>query len=136
MAAAAARKTRKSRLPKQILPERRHLHWLENPDGSLRPVGLLEWARWFETAGEERIIRQDLLYDGKVKISTVFMGLDHAWQGPPQLYETMVFGEEREEFLISRIVKLRSSLDCWRYATRAEAEAGHLHVLELAKAVN
>lgn len=50
---------------------------------------LLKWAKWFETA--ERII--DVTYvTPKVRVSTVFLGLDHGFgDGPPVLFETMVF---------------------------------------------
>jgi hypothetical protein len=50
---------------------------------------LLFWARWFEKA--DRHVAQDER-EG-VRISTVFLGLDHNWSdGPPLLFETMIFG--------------------------------------------
>lgn len=50
----------------------------------------VEWARWFETA--DRRVAFDKIET--VEISTVFLGLDHAFGlGPtPLLFETMVFG--------------------------------------------
>lgn len=55
---------------------------------------------------------------GNIVVSTVFLGINHDFsnEGPPLLYETMVFG---------------GALDgtCRRYATRAEAEAGHAALL-------
>lgn len=49
-------------------------------------------------------------------ISTVWLGLNHQWgSGPPLIYETMVFGPEDW-----------SDLDCERYSSRLEAEAGHV----------
>ncbi len=71
---------------------------------------LLKWARWFETA-ERRVA---LTIQGDVSISTVFLGLDHAYTGKtPILFETMVFDDHspRDE--------------CGRYATWTEAELGH-----------
>lgn len=48
-----------------------------------------------------------------IEVSTVFLGLDHAWgDGPPMLFETMVFGGSNDEY-------------CERYSTWDEAEAGH-----------
>lgn len=39
-----------------------------------------------------RRVREDLLAGG-VRVSTVFLGLDHSYgDGPPLLFETMVFG--------------------------------------------
>lgn len=47
------------------------------------------------------------------EVSTVFLGLDHSWNGPPPLlFETMVFGGTHNQ-------------DCERYATWDEAEKGH-----------
>ena len=47
-------------------------------------------------------------------VSTVFLGLDHAFDGgTPLLFETMIFGGEHDEYQE-------------RYATWDEAEAGHL----------
>jgi len=55
---------------------------VEEPD-------LMKWAKWFETA--DRHVRNEEIED--VRISTVFLGLNHAWrEGPPILWETMVFG--------------------------------------------
>lgn len=57
----------------------------------------------------------------KVLISTVFLAIDHAFgDGPPVLYETMVFGsdanaEDRQ----------------WRYTTRAKAVCGHAAIVKL-----
>lgn len=53
-------------------------------------VDLMTWARWFETA--HRHVANETI--GESKISTVFLGLDHRFgdDGPPLLFETMVFG--------------------------------------------
>lgn len=70
---------------------------------------LLTWARWFER-GDRTVA---LTNAGAVRVSTVFLGMNHQFgEGPPLLFETMVFGGERDE----RVE---------RYATWAEAEAGH-----------
>lgn len=55
----------------------------------------LKWGKWFETA--DRIVRRDEI-DG-VTISTVFLGLDHAFGGGvPLLFETMIFGGEHDGY--------------------------------------
>lgn len=71
---------------------------------------LMTWARWFETAN--RTVKATDI--GEVRISTVFLGLDHSFSetGPPILYETMVFGGPLDEFQ-------------WRYSSREAALAGH-----------
>jgi len=52
---------------------------------------LLTWARWIEDHNRDRIVRQEEV--GKFFVSTVFLGLDHdfSFEGPPLLFETMVF---------------------------------------------
>ena len=56
----------------------------------------LKWAEWFENR-ENRIVRQD--EENGVRVSTVFLGIDHNWsgEGPPVLFETMVFGGPTNE---------------------------------------
>jgi len=81
---------------------------------------LLTWARWFETADDERRVRSDEI--GDVRVSTVFLGLDHNYEEdrPPLLYETMIFGGEHDDYQE-------------RYSTRIEAEAGHIRAVALVK---
>jgi hypothetical protein len=76
----------------------------------VREPDLLTWARWFETA--DRQVADSM--QGDVRVSTVFLGLDHSFSdhGPPVLFETMVFVNG-------------SSVDCERYSTWDEAETGH-----------
>lgn len=70
---------------------------------------LLEWASTFEK--QNCRIALDEIND--IKISTVFLGLDHQFgKGKPLLFETMVFGGE-----------LDGEQD--RYHTWEEAERGH-----------
>ena len=55
----------------------------------VRAVSVEDWGRWFEDA--ERHVAD--LRDGDIRVSTVFLGIDHQWgSGPPKLFETMVFG--------------------------------------------
>lgn len=65
---------------------------------------------WMEDA--DRHVAETIQDD--VRVSTVFLGLDHSFgrQGPPVLFETMVFQDHH-------------SVACERYATWAEAEEGH-----------
>jgi hypothetical protein len=53
-------------------------------------VGSMAWAEWFEKSGDRRVAKEKI---GEAEISTVFLGIDHSFgQGPPMLFETMVFG--------------------------------------------
>lgn len=58
---------------------------------------LMEWAEWFELV-ENRRVAQDQV--GDVKISTVFLGIDHNFGGGgmPILFETMIFGGEHDQW--------------------------------------
>lgn len=63
---------------------------------------------------------------GPVKISTVFLGLDHGWRGDaaPVLFETMIFHDlPKAECDFDR--------DWWRYSTLAEARSGHAEVVAM-----
>ena len=56
---------------------------------------LFEWAKWFETANRQ--IRDDKI--GNVRVSTVFLGLDHSFGGmTPILFETMIFGGPHDSY--------------------------------------
>src|SRR5262245_48085717 len=75
---------------------------------------IFEWGRWMEIA-DRRVARQ-IINGGD--ISTVFLGLDHSFgQGPPMLFETMIFGGEYDQ-------------EIERYSTWKEAEAGHRRWVE------
>ncbi len=55
---------------------------------------LLKWGRWLESA-DRRV--GETIVEG-VRVSTVFLGLDHGWgEGPPILFETMIFGGEHNQ---------------------------------------
>ena len=71
---------------------------------------VLKWAEWYETA--ERKVALDTIE--QVRISTVFLGLDHSFSddGPPVLYETMIFGGVHDAYQE-------------RYHDKVSALAGH-----------
>jgi hypothetical protein len=70
-------------------------------------------SRRFQPIEERRIARTEVTPE--VSVSTVFLGIDHSFNrdGPPLLFETMVFGGHLDQ-----------QMD--RYATLEEAEAGHV----------
>lgn len=75
-----------------------------------------EWAVLFEST--DRVVKQDVIKG--VRVSTIFLGLDHSFSpaGPLHIFETMVFGGEFDR-------------ECWRYSTWEEAETGHEEVRRL-----
>ena len=77
----------------------------------------LEWDKWLRTA--DRQVAET--YIGEIRISTVFLSLDHAFLGgPPILFETMIFNGDLDGYQ-------------WRYHTWEEAEQGHEDVVLLVK---
>ena len=84
-----------------------------------KPVDMMTWAKWFETA--DRVIASDRI--GKISISTIFLGLNHNFREnqSPLIFETMVFGGDFDGEML-------------RYSTFADAESGHLQILEKVKA--
>lgn len=81
------------------------------------PMTLTEWARTFENRrdGDSDWNKRHLVTETKTaKVSTVWLGLDHNYsdQGPPLIFETMVFGGT-----------LDGEQD--RYVTLEQAHAGH-----------
>jgi hypothetical protein len=91
-----------------------------------RPVpcdDLMQWCHEFDRRKKERQDpwRVALTKLDNADVSTVFLGLDHSFgDGPPELFETMIFGGEHHEF-------------CERYSTWEAAEAGHARAVELVK---
>jgi hypothetical protein len=82
-------------------------------DKEANPISdTLEWARLFENR-EYRIVKQETLWWGAF-LSTVWLGLDHAWGGEkPLIFESMLFFGRT------------SDLDSRRYSTLEEAIQGH-----------
>lgn len=75
------------------------------------PADTITAGMWMEHSGEQRKVAATRIKGAFV--STVFLGLDHRWgEGPPILFETLVFGG-----------KLEGEMN--RYTTWDEAERGH-----------
>lgn len=98
-------------------------YYLENPDGTVRECAdLMEWAKGFERKDKWQVRETIHTEQGPVDVSTVFLGLNHAFRDtdPPLIYETMIFGGEHD-------------YEQWRYSTRAEAIEGHEEAKALVK---
>jgi hypothetical protein len=67
-------------------------------DADKNPVhtdDVIVWGHYFESA--DRIVAKTEI--GEAQVSTVFLGIDHNWgEGPPLLFETMIFGGEHNEY--------------------------------------
>ena len=67
-------------------------------------------------------VKQTLIAGDKIRISTVFLGLDHAFVGEPMLFETLVFG--------GRSDGLQARCSTW-----ADAERMHERILSMVRKV-
>lgn len=87
------------------------------------PAGdLISWGRWFETA--DRHVAQTEI--GEVRISTVFLGLDHSFgSGEPLLFETMIFGGPRDGY--------QERCSTWEQAEAEHAKAVGLVTIDVAR---
>ena len=97
-------------------------------DRSGQPISdVLEWARMFGNDAARRVaLDQVVCGDELIRVSTVFLGLDHNWGGgPPLIFETMLFGGPEP-------------VDGWqyRYSTQEQARAGHQKVVDALRAAD
>jgi hypothetical protein len=96
------------------------LFYILNDKGEIVPTSdPIEFAKSFECAETQSM--KDEVYG--VLVSTVFLGINHQYDpnGPPLVWETMVFGLKGQE---DRPI---------RYSSKAEAEEGHKRMVELVK---
>jgi hypothetical protein len=92
-------------------------YYLLQKDRTLRRVSSREWAHWFEADRMQRQIANHVI--GGVRVSTVFLGLDHGdGTGPPIVFETMIFGGPHNEYQE-------------RYSEYKDAVAGHWRALAM-----
>lgn len=86
-----------------------------------KPATSDEFGRFMRDNAIRKVVGRTELADG-VQVSTVFLGLDHAWGGGrPLLFETLIFDGQYDGHM-------------WRYSTRDEAIVGHLAVLDAIRA--
>jgi len=94
-------------------------------DRNGKPMDLMTWATTFEKGdrhvGNTVIMSQHGAPEG-VRVSTVWLGLDHSdGEGPPLIFETMVFGGEHDDYTE-------------RYSTETQAKKGHARIVKAIKA--
>lgn len=88
-------------------------------DRMLRPLTDLRELR--ETRENKRVGGDHI---GELFVSTVFLALDHAFSGPPLLFETMIFGKEYP------VAVCVDGLDeQYRYHTEPEAFIAHAMIV-------
>ena len=86
-------------------------HYILDADNHAVEVDMMTWAMWLED-GNRRVGYTEIT--SQVTVSTVFVGLDHRFfgNGPPILFETLVFGSPLDG-------------DGARYSSYDDAEVGH-----------
>ena len=80
---------------------------------------ITEHGEWIEANPEKKAVKQE--HVGDIWVSTVFLGLDHAWPKDgitPVLWETMIFGGEHDQYQD-------------RYTSYEDALEGHKKALTL-----
>lgn len=88
-------------------------------DENNKPIAstAMDSASWMDKNPEKKAVKQE--YIDNVKVSTVFLGLDHAWNSDiPVLWETMIFGGEHDQYQD-------------RYTSYEDALEGHQTALNL-----
>lgn len=93
-------------------------YYILNDDHTTTPVEMMEWALWASKDKGKSVVKQDTF--GEVRVSTVFLGLNHAYlgQGAPLIFETMIFGGKDDGFQE-------------RYSTWDQALKGHQKTIDL-----
>lgn len=66
-------------------------------DRKVVPADLMAWSRFLEDMSNRRVAESQF---GEVRVSTVFLGLDHRFgdEGPPLIFETMIFGGPHSDY--------------------------------------
>jgi hypothetical protein len=93
------------------------MHW----DRLGVPISLREWADLMED-NEYRRIAQTMV-SARYLVSTVWLGLNSDFLGPPMIFETMVFDTAANEPY--------SGVEQERYPTEAMARDGHERTVQL-----
>jgi hypothetical protein len=82
-----------------------------------QPIDFDEWGRLFEDRDYQSLVKTH--FDDGSWVSTVWMGIDHSFgQGPPLIFETMVFGGPHDQEQV-------------RYATEEAAREGHEFIVTM-----
>lgn len=94
-------------------------HYLLDENKNPYQVSLEESYKIYEDP-KTKLVKQNHIQG--VYISTVFLGLDHSFseEGPPVLFETMIFGGEHDQFQT-------------RYTTYKDALEGHEKAMDMVR---
>lgn len=94
---------------------------LDDDGNPVHVEDILVWSKWYEKNMHRRVVARTKI--GKVTVSTVFLALDHGFYGgPPVLWETMTFSDDREDGMDGYME---------RYTSKADAQAGHARICQM-----
>jgi hypothetical protein len=89
------------------------------------PLTTLDWVVLLESRDMTEYGVIGNTYIGDVRVSTIWLGLNHNFgDGPPLIFETMIFGLPDED----EVGEYQ-----WRYSTKEAALAGHDQAVALVK---
>lgn len=94
-------------------------YWILDDAGEPKQVqSIEEWAHWAnKDLGGANVVVEDAVED--MRISTIFLAIDHGWGKKPALWETMVFGGALAG-------------EARRYTSKKDAIAGHVAMVATA----
>jgi len=97
-------------------------YYILDADNKPVAVDMPTWGEFFETLSNRIVDYTEI--NSQIYVSTVFLGLDHRHfgDGPPILFETMVFGGP-----------ISMDQACWRYASWDDACVGHVVAVRKAR---
>lgn len=98
------------------------VYTLDSDDKPVPALDIRAWGEWYEGFGNRQAAED---WACGVRVSTVFLGIDcnYSGEGPPILWETMVFGGVHDQ-----------SLE--RYSSLSDARLGHRRWLKRVKSVS
>lgn len=101
-------------------PFKRPRYYILDADNRPVPADLMTWAMFW--GGHDRRVAYTEV-TSQVHVSTVFLGIDHRHfgDGPPLLFETMIFGGSFDQ-------------SQWRYSSWDDAKTGHKAAVTKARA--
>lgn len=101
------------------------MYMLDDKGAPVATTDTLRWAVWFEKVENRSLVADKV--EGVGGVSTIFLGLDHDFtgEGPPVLWETMIFIDDGSPAELLEFDGFQR-----RYTSRADALAGHAEALE------
>lgn len=103
-----------------------HMYILVGKD-VVREDDVTKWGIWHEDINNRRL-KQTLVFDGTIRVSTVFIGIDMGWgfshaNHQPHVFETMVFDDAQGGIALDSYTQ--------RYAEWDDAMIGHEQIVDM-----